>query len=102
MPPAASILARADFGHALNLHRESDLDFATAQGWPPDSLVCGAISLSFKCFARNDASGLESFKLVKIDFIEFNPVGGSESFTTHERQAAEERQVATLAVQVST
>ena len=43
----------------------------------------------------------KSVKLVQVDFIIFNLVRWGKTFTTDERQAAEERQVAALAVQVT-
>jgi hypothetical protein len=56
-----------------------------------------------QCFRSNLGIGLEGFgQLVQIDFVIFHLVARGKSLAAHEWQAAVERQVAALAIQVTT
>jgi hypothetical protein len=53
-------------------------------------------------FRSNLTAGLEVDQLIKIDFVVFNLIDGSESFTTHEWQSAEEWQITALMIEART
>ena len=52
-------------------------------------------------FSINFGTGIEAFQHFDVNFIIFDTTRRSETFTAHEREAAEERQVTTLAIKLT-
>ena len=98
LPPAASIFAWAPLLTRCTRTFRGTLTSPRPR-MPRD---CAGLRSKRACSKAGGVTSLPAPKcrqLVQVDFVVFHPVEGCKAFTTHERQAAEERQVAALVVQ---